>query len=164
MPSGPETKCSPLCLTDLIRFLPPATRTKIEEIGHGKLLQFKLDGLCSRVLLGEFMSCGIVHEDDIEFPMGDMSIWITRKVVEDALPLPSGSLKDLPELNDTEIEEANKDYNKMFESILHVTKKEAKAKAEAKAEAEACKKGKGKKSKGNQETQQPPETQPPPEN
>jgi hypothetical protein len=40
MPSGPETKCSPLCLTDLIRFLPPAARTKIEEIGHGKLLQF----------------------------------------------------------------------------------------------------------------------------
>jgi hypothetical protein len=149
MPSGPETKCSPLCLTDLIRFLPPAARTKIEEIGHGKLLQFKLDGLCSRVLLGEFMSCGIVHEDDIEFPMGDTSIWITRKVVEDALPLPSGSLKDLPELNDTETEEANKDYNKIFESILHVTKKEAKAKAEAKAEAEARKKGKGKKSKGN---------------
>jgi hypothetical protein len=110
------------------------------------------------------MSCGIVHEDDIEFPMGDMSIWITRKVVEDALPLPSGSLKDRPELNDTEIEEANKYYNKMFESILHVTKKETKAKAEAKAEAETRKKGKGKKSKGNQETLQPPETQPPPEN
>jgi hypothetical protein len=85
-----------LCLTDVIRLLPPAARTKIEDIGHGKLLQFKLHELCSRVLLCEFMSHGIVHEDDIEFPVGDTSIWITRKVVEDALPLPSGSIKELP--------------------------------------------------------------------
>ncbi|KAL6870845.1 hypothetical protein ACP4OV_014693 [Aristida adscensionis] len=161
MPSGPETRCSPLCLTDVIRLLPPAARTRIQDIGHGKLLEFKLDGLSSRVLLGEFMSRGIVHDDDIEIPVGDTSIWITRKVVEDALPLPSGSIKELPKLNDAEKEEANKEYNKMFGALVHVLKREKQAKAEEEAKG---KKGKGKRVKGNQESQQTPETQPPPEN
>jgi hypothetical protein len=145
--AGPDTKCSPSCLRDIIVLLPPTAKKRIEDIGFSKLLQFNLDGLGSRVLYGEFMSKGIVRKDEIEFPVReDMSIWVTEKVVQDVLPMPAGFIKELPNLNDAAKEDAAREYDMMFEALVHVSNKEEKVLVKANKGKE--KKGKDKKGKG----------------
>ena len=72
----------------------------LDNAGLNKLMNFKLDGLASRVLLFELMDCAIVDriKNTIEFRIreGD-SLWVTTDILQHVLDLPTGSTKELLE-------------------------------------------------------------------
>ena len=113
---GLETRCNPSCVSSLVKVLPPAAVERIKELGFSKLLELQLDSLSSRKDYGLLMKEGIVHEDAnrIEFHIrDDVSLWITPDVVKHVIPLPNGSVMELPKSKDAEEE-----YGKMLKALI----------------------------------------------
>jgi hypothetical protein len=104
----------------LIKLLPGEAITRFKEIDLSKMLNFKLDGLCSSKLYGLLMEKSVVHEDldQTEVRIRDgQSLWITSNVVQHVLNLSTGSSKVLP---NSEPESASAEYGKLYLALKHV--------------------------------------------
>ncbi|KAE8771422.1 hypothetical protein D1007_56746 [Hordeum vulgare] len=115
------TRCQPGLAPELRDLFPQEVVQVLDTAGLNKLMNFKLDGLGSRVLLFELMDCAVVDRinNTIEFRIreGD-SLWVTKDILQHVLDLPTGSTKELLAPEDTE--PADQEYNNMTKALKYV--------------------------------------------
>ncbi|KAI5002322.1 hypothetical protein ZWY2020_026972 [Hordeum vulgare] len=115
------TRCQPGLAPELRDLFPQEVVQVLDTAGLNKLMNFKLDGLGSRVLLFELMDCGVVDRinNTIEFRIreGD-SLWVTKDILQHVLDLPTGSTKEL--LAPEHTEPADQEYNNMTKALKYV--------------------------------------------
>ncbi|KAI4974349.1 hypothetical protein ZWY2020_047629 [Hordeum vulgare] len=115
------TRCQPGLAPELCDLFPQEVVQVLDTAGLNKLMNFKLDGLGSRVLLFELMDCAVVDRinNTIEFRIreGD-SLWVTKDILQHVLDLPTGSTKELLAPEDTE--PADQEYNNMTKALKYV--------------------------------------------
>jgi hypothetical protein len=93
---GPPTRCNPRCVRSQAKLLPTTAQQRIQEVSLGNLFvkarSTKLQKIC-----GDLLDKAVVHAASnlIELPMGDVSLWISEKVVQHAFDMPPGSVKVL---------------------------------------------------------------------
>ncbi|KAE8771417.1 hypothetical protein D1007_56741 [Hordeum vulgare] len=115
------TRCQPGLAPELRDLFPQEVVQVLDTAGLNKLMNFKLDGLGSRVLLFELMDCAVVDRinNTIEFRIreGD-SLWVTKDILQHVLDLPTGCTKELLAPEDTE--PADQEYNNMTKALKYV--------------------------------------------
>jgi hypothetical protein len=126
---GPPTRCNPGFVTLLAKLLPTEAQQRIQEVGLGNLFKLKLEALGCRKICGDLLDKATVHvaSNLIEFPRGDVSFWISEKVVQHAFDMPADSVKVLSKSNNVA------EYKRMYKALRFVCKKFPLSKPKGKA-------------------------------
>ena len=91
----------------------------LDNAGLNKLMNFKLDGLASSVLLFELMDCAVVDRTKNNWIREGDSLWVTKDILQHVLDLPTCSTKELLEPEDTE--PGDQEYINMTKALKYVT-------------------------------------------